>query len=241
MDRQPDSLPGAGARFLALRGEVARICLACGRRPEEITLVAVSKNASPQDAAEAVRAGATDLGENRVQELLAKREYLASRELHPQWHLIGTLQTNKVRQVVGKTCLIHSVDRLPLASEISRRSEALDIRTPVLLQFNIAGEESKHGYDPSDALEALAQAAALKGLSIEGLMAMAPMEGAVPAAEKTFEAAKNLYDRLRASGVVDAAVFCKLSMGMSGDYEAAIHAGATHIRVGSLVFGHLKV
>ena len=238
MDQSLESLTGAGARFLALRGEVDRICLACGRQPEEITLVAVSKNATPQDAAEAVRAGAADLGENRVQELLSKREILAAEGLHPRWHLIGTLQTNKVRQVAGKTCLIHSVDRPQLASEISRRSESLGIRTPVLLQFNIAGEESKHGYDPSTALDALSQAAALKGLSIEGLMAMAPLEGAMTAAERTFEAAKALFDRLRASGCVDSAVFCKLSMGMSGDYEAAIHAGATHIRVGSLIFGH---
>lgn len=234
MDHDQNS---TGERFLAFRAEIGRICRACGRDPADVVLVAVSKNASAAAAAEAVRAGASDLGENRVQELLLKRAELADAGLTPRWHLIGTLQTNKVRQVLGRTVLIHSVDRLELAREIDRRSQARGIRTSILLQVNIAREASKHGFDPEDTAISLAEMSRFSGLRIEGLMTMAPLEGGLAAAEETFGAARGLFERLRTSGDTDPAVFHLLSMGMSGDYEAAIRAGATHVRVGGAIFG----
>ena len=240
-DRMIGDPIGTGARYLAFRGEIDRICRACGRDPAEVVLVAVSKNADAAAAAEAVRAGAQDLGENRVQELLSKQAALSGEGLSPRWHLIGTLQTNKVRQVAGRTELIHSVDRLDLAQEIDRRSQAMGIATSILLQVNIAHEASKHGFDPAETARSLAEMARMPGLRVEGLMTMAPLDGGMAAAEDTFGAARGLFDRLRAAGDADPAVFRLLSMGMSGDYEAAIRAGATHVRVGGAIFGPKNV
>ncbi len=237
MDAIRDVGPGAAGRFLELKRKVDGICRSCGRDPDEVVLVAVSKNADADAAAEVVRAGASDLGENRVQELLSKQQALSVEGLTPHWHLIGTLQTNKVRHVIGRTTLIHSVDRIELAAEIGRRSAAQGICTSVLLQFNIAREASKHGFEADAAMESLAATAAIPGLAVEGLMTMAPLEGGLPEAERTFLAARRLFDRIRASGLVDPASFCRLSMGMSGDYTVAIPAGATLVRVGGAIFG----
>ncbi len=162
---------------------------------------------------------------------------LESEGLSPRWHLIGSLQTNKVRQVVGRTALIHSVDRIGLAEEIGRCSVRSGMTTPVLLQFNLSHEESKHGFDESEAERALDACSRIPGICMEGLMTMAPLAGGSSAAAQAFDTARRLFERLRDSGVADPDVFCRLSMGMSGDFPEAIRAGATIIRVGSAVFG----
>lgn len=228
----------AGARYLALREQLAAICREADRDPAGLTLVAVSKNATVEDAIKVVLAGAMDLGENRVQEMLSKQQgFSAAGIAQPHWHLIGTLQTRKARQIVGKTTLVHSLDRVELAIELGKRSEALGIKTDVLMQFNIAREPSKHGYDAREADFALEQCVATPGLAVRGIMVMAPLAGGTDVARETFEAARTLYDRLRSGGVADPAVFNHLSMGMSGDVAEAIRAGATIVRVGSAIFG----
>lgn len=228
----------AGTRFLTVQERLADICRDAGRDPAGLTLVAVSKNASVSDAISAVLAGARDLGENRVQEMLAKQQGFSDAGVEqPRWHLIGTLQTKKARQIVGKTVLIHSLDRPDLAVELGKRSVALGLTTDVLMQFNIAREPSKHGYDVEAAESALAQCVSTPGLTVRGIMVMAPLAGGSDRARETFEAARALYERLRNGGIADPVRFNQLSMGMSGDVAEAIRAGATIVRVGSAIFG----
>ena len=230
----PESIAKA---YRTLRMRLDALCSACGRDPADVTLVAVTKNTTAPAALAAVRAGATDLGENRVQELLAKQEAFASASCSAHWHLIGTLQTRKVRQVIGRTVLIHSMDRLKLAYELSARSAAAGIRTSVLMQVNLAGEESKHGFSFAETDAALKEITGLPNLSLEGLMTMAPIQPGLAPAEEVFGQAAALRDRWVREGRVDPDVFRVLSMGMSGDYEAAIRAGSTHVRIGSALFG----
>ncbi len=222
--------------YYALQARVRSICRACGRAPEEVTLVAVSKHATAQAALAIAQAGAGDLGENRVQDLLAKQAVFAQAACTVRWHMIGTLQRNKVRQIIGKTALVHSLDRTALAVELGKRSVARDVVTDVLLQFNLTGEASKHGYTAAEAQHALAACAAIPGIAIRGIMAMAPLVGGSDAAKRTFATARALFERLRTDGCVSRTRFCHLSMGMSGDYVEAIQEGATIIRVGSILF-----
>lgn len=214
--------------------------LAAGRDPADVHLIAVTKFFPPEVAVAACQAGLTELGENRVQEMLAKQEALASQGLTPNWHLIGTLQKNKVRQVIGRTALIHSGDSLDLLGEISRRSSAAGCITPVLLQINPACEESKHGFRPDEFTLAVETALRLPSLRIAGIMAMAPL---LPDPEETlplFRLSASLFDELceafRKTGATGPLPTI-LSMGMSEDFPQAIACGATHIRIGTAIFG----
>ncbi|MBR1797016.1 MAG: YggS family pyridoxal phosphate-dependent enzyme [Clostridiales bacterium] len=220
----------------AVRANIARACEEAGRNPSTVTLVGVSKVFPVEYAQAAFEGGLKDLGENRVQELVPKIERLEELGLHPNWHLIGTLQRNKVKYIIGKTYLIHSVNTVELAQEIAKRSEAAGITTDILLQGNISGEESKHGFAPSELKQAVEAVNALTGVRLRGLMTMAPIETSPGDARPIFEKTREIYEALRAD-VKDPSCWDTLSMGMSGDYKEAILEGSTCVRVGTAIFG----
>ncbi|GAW28126.1 protein of unknown function UPF0001 [Carboxydocella sp. ULO1] len=187
--------------------------------------MAVSKTVPPEGIQAALAAGVTDLGENRVQELLAKQP-----ELPPglRWHLIGTLQTNKVKYIIDRIHLLHSLDRWELAREISKRASARGLILKALIQVNVSGEETKHGLAPGDVPVFYREVQELPGLQIEGLMTMAPF---VADAEQARPYFRQLRELARELGLKH------LSMGMSNDYQVAIEEGATLVRIGSDIFG----
>ncbi len=200
-----------------------------------VKLIAVSKTRSAGEISEIYKQGQRDFGENRVQELLAKQNELARSCPEIIWHLIGTLQKNKVRHIVGKADLIHSVDSLSLLKEISKRAVIRGITQDVLLQVNFSGEETKHGLPPNELWSVLEEAAGLEGVRVRGLMTMSAM--GMDSAEKLayFKDFKAFYDDLRNRSGSDC--FDILSMGMSGDYREAMEAGSTLVRLGTAIFG----
>ena len=224
------------SRLLEVRRTIAEAARSAGRKPEDITLVGVTKFFAAEVARDAVRCGLMDLGENRVQELLQKREELIEQGFSPNWHLIGTLQKNKVRHVIGNTHLIHSIDSIELMDEVSRRSLAAACSTDILIQVNTAGEASKHGFDPDELQSAAEKALALPGIRLRGLMTMAPLVLDADETLPVFEATRRWFDRVAETIVRDES-FDILSMGMSHDYVQAIRCGATMVRIGSAIFG----
>ncbi len=220
---------------MALRQSIGETARSAGREPDSIRLVAVSKHVPASDVLAAYAAGQTVFGENRVQELVVKAAELAG-EMNGQWHMIGTLQTNKVKHVVGLVSLIHSVDSLRLLETIERRAGQLDLFQEVLLQVNVSGEASKHGLSP-DALDPiLERAGQLTHVRIRGLMTMAPLFDDPERTRPVFALLRELRDRLAARHGLTS--LTELSMGMTGDYRQAIREGATLIRVGSALFGY---
>lgn len=206
-----------------------------GRSPSAVKLVAVTKTRSIEDILDAVGAGAADLGENYVQELVAKREELQRRELPVQWHFIGHLQRNKARFLAPFCHLIHAVDDLELARELDRRAGQQGRRQPMLLEVNIAGEESKFGVAPTE-LGALAEAVAqLAHVELRGLMAMTPLGASDDEASRLFGQVRELSEDLGHS--LPPGAMSELSMGMTQDFEAAVEQGATLVRVGTAIFG----
>jgi pyridoxal phosphate enzyme (YggS family) len=204
-------------RLVSVRERIART----GRNPDEIVIVAVTKGFSADACRAAIEAGLRVLGENRVHEAKLKMEMVQGAE----WHLIGHLQTNKVRQAAGLFALIHSVDSERLAAQLARA----DPNQEVLLEVNVAREAQKHGVDPDRALEVMT--AVSKLIQLKGLMAMGPSEGDPAPAFRELsrlrdEAEQRLGKRLPV-----------LSMGMSGDFEAAVEAGSTMVRLGQALFG----
>ncbi len=184
----------------------------------------------------AVQCGLTDLGENRVQEMLGKIDDLSAAGQNPNWHLIGTLQKNKVRLIIGRTYLIHSVDSESLLLEIGRRSAAQGLTTDVLLQVNTAGEETKHGFEPDELTRAAELAITVPGIRLRGLMTMAPLLADPNDTLPIFDRTRIFYEQLTDSLKGSTELNC-LSMGMSHDYIQAIRCGATHVRIGSAIFG----
>ena len=203
-----------------------------GRYPAP-KLIAVTKTHSPEEILPLAEAGVTEIGENRVQELLAKLPELQDRF---QVHLIGRLQRNKVRQVVGSVCMIQSVDSEPLAEEIHHRALAAQRRMPVLVEVSPAGEEQKGGIPFEETEAFLKRIAPLEGLEIRGLMAVMPLTDDEQYLDGLFARMRGLFDRLREKDLGGIAME-ELSMGMSGDYRLAAAHGATMVRVGSAIFG----
>lgn len=206
-----------------------------GRNPEDVTLLAVTKKHEPLKLQEALDAGATDFGENKVQELLSKYD-----EVHPKrWHLIGHLQTNKVRQIIDKVTMIHSVDSLKLAKEIDKRTAAAGLVMDILIEINLAGEESKTGISKGDVQglikEIVSECACVR---VRGIMCIPPRVDNPEDSRKYFQEAKNVFDELKSLDLPnDRAYIDTLSMGMSSDFEIAIEEGSTIVRVGSSIFG----
>lgn len=219
------------ARYEAIRRQVADAADAAGRDPADVTIVAVTKTVGIDDIAHAVTAGIHEFGENRVQEFLGK--YGLFPTVH--WHFIGTLQTNKVKDVVGRAHLIHSVDSMRLLEEIDRRSMQAGVVQGVLLQVNVSGEESKHGFEPDEVREALIDASGMEHVEVRGFMTMAPY-GRPEDARWVFRELKDLRDSLREMPL-NGVELDELSMGMSNDFRVAVEEGATIVRVGRAIFG----
>lgn len=217
----------------AVRRRIAGVCERCGRDPRTVELVAVSKTRPAEDVREAFRAGQRIFGENYVQELAAK-----AAELHEpvEWHVIGHLQSNKVRQIAGLVSLVHSVDRLSLARELSRQWERLERTCNLLVQVNVSGEASKSGTTATEALDLVGDIARLPRLQVQGLMTMPPFFDDPEGARPYFRELRLLADRIRAEDIPGVAME-RLSMGMSGDFEVAVEEGATLVRVGTAIFG----
>lgn len=213
--------------------EIAEACDRAGRNPADVTVVAVSKGVEWSRIEELVHAGQLPhLGENRVQEA-AQKVPLA--DGNAEWHLIGHLQTNKVKAALDLFQLIHSVDRTRLATEISRRAEASGQTARVLLQINVSGEASKGGVPIAEAEDFAAAVLALPGLKVEGLMTMAPFAPDPEAARPVFGELRLLHERLQRRFPEND--WRHLSMGMSQDYRVAVEEGATLVRIGSEIFG----
>ena len=196
-------------------------------------LIAVTKTHSAEEILPLAEMGITDIGENRVQELLTKLPELQDR---CQIHLIGRLQRNKVKQIVGDVCMIQSVDSEPLAMEIHQRALAVGKRMPVLVEVSPAGEEQKGGVPFEETEAFLKRIAPLEGIEVRGLMAVMPLTDDEAYLDGLFARMRGLFDRLRDKDLGGAAME-ELSMGMSGDYRLAAKHGATMVRVGSAIFG----
>lgn len=206
-----------------------------GRKPEDILLLAVTKTHTPEEINEAIDAGATDIGENKVQEILEKYDSVKP----VRWHLIGHLQTNKVKNVIDKVVMIHSVDSVKLAGEIDKRARAAGIVMDVLLQVNIADEETKTGLPVSELFTVIDDIAGrLHNIRIRGLMCIPPAGDTPEDARCYFAQARELFERMKTLSYDEE--YYKpdiLSMGMSGDFEVAIEEGSNLVRVGSSIFG----
>ena len=216
-------------RWWRVRDTVVAACMRCGRDPQSITIVAVAKKHPAAAIEEAAAAGVTDIGENYAQELADKA---AQVKAPVRWHFIGGLQRNKARFVVGQVDLIHTVDRVPLGEEIEKRAAEAGVVQRVLVEVNVAGEQSKSGCAPANCHLVLGALAGLPHVRCEGLMTMPP-PGDLELAQRTFAQLRALRDSL-ANGSRPLPI---LSMGMSADYEAAIAEGATHLRIGTAIFG----
>ena len=236
MDYDSKLLEDIRSRLERVKEDINEAVISAGRKPEEVTLIGVSKVFPVEYAEVAFSCGLKDLGENRVQELVPKIERFGELGLEANWHLIGTLQTNKVKYIIGKTKLVHSVNTLNLAAEISKRSVNNNIITDILIQANISGEESKHGFAESELKAAIDEMNNMEGIRIRGLMTMAPIQSYEGEAQKVFERTYKVYEDLKKE-IKDPAQWNVLSMGMSQDYKYAIKEGATHIRIGTAIFG----
>ena len=216
-----------------VRAKISEAAAAAGRDGDDVILVAVSKTRDPEEINTAIDAGITDIGENKVQEIMDKFDAIKP----VRWHMIGHLQTNKVKYIIDKVDLIHSVDSLKLAKEIEKRAAQHDKVMDILVQVNAAEEESKFGIGAEET-DQLIQAICEQcpHIRIKGLMCIAPLTDDVEEARPFFAEVKAIYDRYRGdkSGKTD---FQVLSMGMSNDFEVAVEEGANAIRVGTAIFG----
>ncbi len=222
------------ARLDLVRVRICEAAKRAGRDPSEITLVAVSKKQPIEKIEVAYQSGVRAVGENYVQEMNQKIAETRAIGLH--WHYIGRLQRNKVKAVVGQAALIHAVDSERLLREIQKRAAAADLVQSLLISVNVAGEISKGGLSKSEAADLLSLGASMKNVSVEGLMTMPPLAIGAAGADQSrpyFRILREMRDELSKGNPA----LRYLSMGTSGDFEVAIEEGATHVRVGSLIFG----
>ena len=219
--------------LLEVQNKILAACKRSGRNPKEVTLIAVSKTKPISMLQEIYECNHKIFGENKVQELCEKIDYMPS---DIKWHMIGHLQSNKVKYIVGKVELIHSVESLSLAKEIQRISQKQNVITPILIEVNIAKEESKFGLYPEDVLGFIEAIAAYPNLQIQGLMTVAPFVSDPEENRQYFRQMKDLSVDIDNQNI-DNVHMNVLSMGMTGDYEVAIEEGATMVRVGTGIFG----
>jgi len=217
-----------GANIEEVRERIARACQRAGRPPDEITIVAVTKAVEPSAIADAFKLGIRHFGENRVQDAEEKIRQLSWLEPRPTWHMVGHLQSNKVKIAVEIFDIIHSIDSVRLAEAISRRTQKT---IPILLQVNVSGETSKGGFSIAEVEPALEAISRLPKIEIRGLMTMAPMVTDAEQVRPVFRKLRSLRDSFRLE---------HLSMGMTDDFEVAIEEGATLVRIGRAIFGERK-
>lgn len=213
--------------------KVKAACDRSGRSCDDVTLIAVSKTKPVSMMEDLLSLDVIDFGENKVQELTSKAELLPS---SIRWHMIGHLQRNKVKYIVDKAYLIHSVDSLRLAEEISKEAQKKEVNADILIEVNVAEEESKFGASVSEVLPLIEKISILPNISIRGLMTIAPYVENPEENRWIFKKLKNLSVDIKGKNF-DNVTMDVLSMGMTGDYEVAIEEGATHVRVGTGIFG----
>ena len=212
---------------------IERACAAAGRTPDEVTLVAVSKTKPVSMLQEAYDAGARVFGENKVQEIMDKYDQLPS---DIQWHMIGHLQRNKVKYIIDKVAMIHSVDSLRLAQTIEQEAAKKNLVMPVLLEVNVAEEDTKFGLKVDEVLPLLEEISSFSHIQVKGLMTIAPFVENPEENRKVFRTLKKLSVDIGAKNINNVTMSV-LSMGMTGDYQVAIEEGSTMVRVGTGIFG----
>lgn len=216
-----------------IKEDINRICQKCNRNPEEITLIAVSKTVDADRINHAIDCGISNLGENKVQEIMDKYD-LVSKNVN--WHLIGHLQTNKVKYIIDKVELIHSVDSIKLAEEINKRAQKNNIIKDVLVQINVAEEDTKFGISIDEAVDFVKSISGFDNIRIMGLMTIAPYDPDPEKVRPVFRRLKEKFSELAQMHLPN--TFMKyLSMGMSNDYSIAIEEGSNMIRIGTAIFG----
>lgn len=227
-------------RLAAVRARIEAAARRAGRDPAGVRLIAVTKGVPAGRIREAVAAGLTAFGENRVQELVSKARELAGQRDGVSgpvaWHMIGHLQRNKVRHVVPVAAMLHSLDSLQLAVDLDRYLGRLGRRLPVLVEVNTSGEPTKWGVPPGDAEALVRAASALPSLEVAGLMTVGPYTSDEGAVRASFRLLRELLTRIKEAGAAGDG-FAELSMGMSADFDLAIEEGATMVRIGTAIFG----
>lgn len=216
-----------------IQTQIQSACTCSGRDPNEITLIAVSKTKPVSALREAYEAGVRDFGENKVQELIEKIPQLPD---DIRWHMIGHLQRNKVKYIIGKVALIHSVDSLRLAEEISRESVRQGVDTDILIEINVAEDESKFGVSLKEAPDLVKKIAGLPGINVKGLMTVAPYTAVSEKNRPYFVKMRELSVDIERKNIDNISMNI-LSMGMTGDFSVAVEEGATCVRVGTGIFG----
>lgn len=216
-----------------IKKQVEDTAIQCGRNPEDITLIAVSKTKPLSDIEELIQIGVEDFGENKVQELCDKYENVSK---PVRFHQIGHLQTNKVKYIVDKACLIHSVDSLKLANELQKMAAKKQVTAQILIEVNVAREDSKYGLYTEEVIPFLEEIASYPNIHVNGLMTIAPFVENPEENRKYFHTLKQLSLDIISKNIdnIDMNV---LSMGMTNDYKVAIEEGATMVRVGTAIFG----
>ena len=219
----------------SVTGRIAKCCEQIGRQVDSVNLIAVSKEASISQMEEALGAGATAFGENRVQDAVIKHRAIGDRA---EWHMIGHLQTNKARDAVKIFSLIHSVDSIKLAKEIDKEAARIGKRQSILIEVNVSGEKSKFGISPDEAIGFLKEAVLYHNINIRGLMTIAPEAQDAESVRPYFKALRELLAKTRpiVEGISDGTDFSILSMGMTNDFEVAIEEGATEVRIGTALY-----
>ncbi len=217
-----------------VRDRVEKACARVGRSIEDVTIVGVTKTHGADAIDKLIDAGVADIGENRIQEFLAKAP-LVSRSC--RWHLVGTLQTNKATKAISRFVMIHSIDRLKIADVLSRVGGENDATTRILLEVNTSREATKHGFTADEAADAASTIAALPNLRLEGLMTIGPLTGDHAVIRRSFQSLARLREKLERSLKNP---FPHLSMGMSDDFEIAVEEGATLLRLGRVLLGESR-
>ena len=215
------------------RNKIAEACRRSGRKSEEIELVAITKTVDVEQINEAIEAGIRVVGENRVQEAWRKFQEVGEKA---HWHMVGHLQTNKVKRVLQFADMIHSVDSVYLAREIQTQAKKLDRTIEILIQVNTSGEESKFGLEPEATIGAIEEVSTLPNLKVKGLMTIGAFLPNPEDVRPCFKLLNDLKDRVSERGITSVEIGT-LSMGMTNDYEIAIEEGSTMVRVGTAIFG----
>jgi len=234
-------------RIHTVERRIADACSRSGRNPEDVRIIAVTKYVGVEEAKEVLRHGLFHLGENRWQVAADKWHAISGEKQLPEdalqpndgqavWHFIGSLQTNKVKDVIGKFSYIHGLDRISLAEAIEKRAEQLGLVVPCFIQVNVSGEHSKHGMSPDELQRFAEQLADMRHIKPVGLMTMAPLDTEAEQARPYFRQLRLLRDELNHAAVLRNPL-TELSMGMSGDFEVAVEEGATWVRLGSVLVG----
>lgn len=217
----------------AVENRIREVCMRCGRSYDSVRLIAVSKTKPVEMLQEVYDAGMRDFGENKPQEIRDKYPQLPD---DIRWHMIGNLQKNKIKYIMDRACMIHSIDSVSLAEAVSHEAEKRGIVMPVLVEVNMAGEDTKGGLSPENTEAFIREISTFSHIRIDGLMTVAPFTECAEENRKYFRALRNLLVDINEKNI-DNVTMHELSMGMTGDYEVAIEEGATMVRVGTAIFG----